>query len=154
MIMLYSENFDQVLMAPPLSEDDAFNSHPMLGNLAYRLPGLDELVGVPMNFLDDFQEMKFYLSVLWEDELGEYDMQCENRELCAITFHKMYTPVLYYLSPPVVYYNSLTELWFDPKSTPNLIRDLTSDELPFINAKIGGGLLDFEDHQDYLDRYS
>lgn len=76
MVMLYSENFEQILMAPPLTEDDAFNSHPMLGSIAYRLPGLDELVGVPMNYLDDFQSMKFYLSILWEDELGEYDMQC------------------------------------------------------------------------------
>lgn len=32
------------VMAPMLSEDDAFNSHPMLGNIAYRLPGLDELL--------------------------------------------------------------------------------------------------------------
>lgn len=32
--------------APLLSEDDAFNSHPMLGFLTYRLPSLSTLLGV------------------------------------------------------------------------------------------------------------
>jgi len=38
---------------------------------------------------------------------------------------------------------------FDPKSTTNTIADLKSDELPFINAKIGGALVDFSENIDY-----
>ena len=30
-----------------LSEDDTFNSHPMLGFITYRLPSLSTLMGVP-----------------------------------------------------------------------------------------------------------
>jgi hypothetical protein len=37
---------------------------------------------------------------------------------------------------------------FDPKATTNTMADLRSDELPFINAKIGGALVDFEENVD------
>jgi len=57
---------------------------------------------------------------------------------------KSLTPVIYYLSPPVVYFGSETEFWFDPKSTVQLIQELKADELQFINARIGGSLVDFE----------
>jgi len=39
-------------------------------------------------------------------------------------------------------------VWFNPKNTMTLIEDLDGDELPFINAKIGGNLIDFEDRVD------
>ena len=39
----------------------------------------------------------------------------------------------------------LVELNFDPKSTTSLIEDLASDEMAFINAKIEGSRIDFED---------
>jgi hypothetical protein len=48
-----------------------------------------------------------------------------------------------------VYNEAWTEVWFDPKSTPDLITGLTSDEMPFINARISGALLDFEQTVDY-----
>ena len=30
-------------LAPPLSEEDQFNSHPQLGSIAYRIPGIAEI---------------------------------------------------------------------------------------------------------------
>jgi hypothetical protein len=57
------------------------------------------------------------------------------------------------MKPPIVYYESLNELWFDPKRTPNLITGLDQDELMFINAKLGGSLLDFEFNVDYDDSF-
>jgi hypothetical protein len=54
----------------------------------------------------------------------------------------------------VVYYGSFTEVWFDPKDVPRLITDLASDEMQFINAKIGGSLLDFEFQVDDGTTYS
>jgi len=35
-------------------------------------------------------------------------------------------------------------LFFNPASTLQLVKDLDTDEIPFINAKIGGNLIDFE----------
>jgi hypothetical protein len=52
------------------------------------------------------------------------------------------------VQPPIVYQDSYSNLWFDPKSTPSLIKDLSADELVFINAKIGGSLMDFEFNVD------
>jgi len=49
-----SHEFSADVMAPMLSEDDAFNSHPILGTIAYRLPGLDDLLNMPMNMVSGF----------------------------------------------------------------------------------------------------
>jgi hypothetical protein len=138
----------------PLTEDDSFNSHPMLGTIAYRLPAIDVLFGIPMNFLDQYQQMNFYLSVISTSELGSETLECQTKANCLIQFKKTHTPVVYYLSPPVVYYSSFTEVWFDPKNVPNLIQELSSDEMQFINAKIGGSLLDFEFNVDDTTTFS
>jgi hypothetical protein len=57
--------------------------------------------------------------------------------------------MIYELSPPVVYYDSETLIYFDPKSTMSLIKDLPTDEMAFINAKVGGVLMDFENSVDF-----
>ena len=36
---------------------------------------------------------------------------------CRITLSRAYTPVLYYLSPPVMFFGSETAFWVDPRST-------------------------------------
>lgn len=84
-------------MAPPLTEDDAFNSQPILGTLAYRLPALDTLIGVPMNYLDQYYTMSFYLTVMADDELGQEILACGDQNLCKVTYHRGYSPVLYYI---------------------------------------------------------
>jgi hypothetical protein len=89
-----------------------------------------------------------------DHELGPETLACENQNDCKIVFYRAYTPVVYYLSPPIVYYESMTDLWFDPRSVANLIQDLENDEMPFVNAKIGGAALDFEFNVDYSDTYS
>jgi hypothetical protein len=47
-----------------------------------------------------------------------------------------------------VYQDSYSNVWFDPKSTPSLIEELESDELQFINTRLGGSLMDFEFNVD------
>jgi hypothetical protein len=88
--------------------------------------------------------MKFELSL----ETEGLELACGSSSKCTITYTKQYTPIIYYLNPPVVYQNSITEIWFNPKSTMNLIDDLLTDELPFINTKIGNALINFEDFVD------
>lgn len=61
---------------------------------------------------------------------------------------KPYTPNLMYISPPVIYYDSLTEVWFDPKSVPRIVTNLLTDERAFVNVEIGGSKLDFEGRVD------
>jgi hypothetical protein len=66
-----------------------------------------------------------------------------------LRYVRSYTPVIHYISPPVVYNEGWTEVWFDPKSTTSLIESLTTDEYPFINARISGALIDFEFEVDH-----
>lgn len=69
-------------------------------------------------------------------------------------FHRNYSPVVHYLNPPVVYYDATTELWFNPWQTLNLIRNLKSDEMHFVNTEIGGSKLDYEEFVDYESSFS
>ena len=122
----------------------------MLGSLAYRIPAVDKLFGLPMNYFDEYSSMSFYVKILINGESGPEQLECPGniRSKCLIRFKRDVTPVVYTLQPPVVYYESMTELWFDPKYTTVLIDDLLSDEMPFINAKVGGSLMDFEFNVD------
>jgi len=52
------------------------------------------------------------------------------------------------LAPRVTYAESYTEVFFNPANTLSLIKDLDTDEFPFINAKVGGNLIDFEFSED------
>lgn len=81
-------------------------------------------------------------------EGSSFPVTCRTSSHCKVRYHRSYTPVFHYLNPPVVYNDMLAELNFDPKSTTSLIEDLATDEMPFINAKIAGALMDFEDTVD------
>jgi hypothetical protein len=41
LVILKSQEFSSDIMSTPLTENDAFNSHTMLGVIAYRLPAID-----------------------------------------------------------------------------------------------------------------
>ena len=89
--------------------------------------------------------MTFSISVKSVTIFGEEILECKEKWRCEYKVSKGYTPQIYFLSPPVTYYESWTEVWFDPKSVPGLITNLDTDEFQFINAKVGGNLLDFEE---------
>lgn len=67
---------------------------------------------------------------------------------------KDYTPMIHYITPRVTYYDSYTQVVFNPKNTLHLIKDLDGDEMPFINTKIGGNLIDFEFAVDSKTEYN
>jgi hypothetical protein len=54
------------------------------------------------------------------------------------------TPILKYISPPVVYQEAEVELIFDPKSIMGRIKNVATDDLPFVQAKIGLANINFE----------
>jgi hypothetical protein len=68
--------------------------------------------------------------------------------LCQIQFRRAYTPIFFYLQPPVLYYQSITSVIFDPKSTTALNIALISETKPFTNTKIGGFQIDFSGYVD------
>jgi len=97
-----------------------------------------------MSFFDEYTTMTFTLSLSSITDFGVEPLECKSASKCKITYRRDYTPVVFYINPPVVYYDAVTEFWFDPRYTNRLIENLDSDEMYFINAKIGGSLLDFE----------
>jgi hypothetical protein len=117
----------------------------------YRLPSIHELIGVKQSQLDEFDVMTFELTVHAVGPDGATNLRCDKDKWtrCRIVFYRKYTPILHNISPQVVYFDSMVGFNFDPMSVTDTIRDLKSDELPFINAKIGNALVDFEFNVDY-----
>ena len=72
--------------APILSEDDTFNSHPMLGFITYRLPSIATLLGVPDSDLAKYQTMKFnlWISTRDTDLNGLKECRCPKLNYCDI----------------------------------------------------------------------
>lgn len=76
-IVLRSEEFGMEVVAPALTEDDAFASNTVLGTIAYRLPSLETMFGLPMHFFDQYSSMTFHLSVIAIDpDLGPLTLTC------------------------------------------------------------------------------
>jgi len=105
--------------------------------------------------LHQYQTLTFTLSLEVDDGvLGTYSVACADVAKCTVKYQRQYTPVLFDLAPPVVYFDSETTLIVDPKATPSLIEDLQPDAKHFINAKIGGALMDFESTITHETSYS
>lgn len=107
---------------------------------------------MPAEKFDGYWEMKFIIKVQKINDLGETEiLECKKGEekYCTVAFKKHYTPVLHYVNPPVVYKGSTIELWFNSKGVQETIGELNSDDLPFVNAKIGEALIDFEGEVDH-----
>ena len=101
--------------------------------------------------------MTFYVSVIAHVDPEDVTLECAQKSNCKLVYRRAYTPTIFHLAPRVTYYESYTEVWFDPASTLNLIEDLDSDELPFINSKLGDNLIDFEfgaSSESYYSAYS
>jgi hypothetical protein len=122
-IVFTSQEFGTKITGPRLSEDDSFNSQPLLGNIAYRIPAVNELFGMPIEAFDTYHTLTFHVSVLAAHEILENpkELKCKVSNYCKLVYHRSYTPILYYLSPRVVYHSAYADLWFDPRSTPGLI---------------------------------
>jgi len=57
--------------APTLTEDDSFNSNPLLGFITYRVPAVHELFGADSAAFDTYDTLNFYISINAPDVFGE-----------------------------------------------------------------------------------
>lgn len=137
-----------------MTEEDVFNSQPAMGSISYRLPSIPKLFDLPASSFEHLTKMNFIVSVHAPDEPTMNILECRTEARCKLTYQRDYTPTIFFISPRVTYYESMTEVWFNPQNTMTLIEDLDGDELPFINAKIGGNLIDFEDTVHATTTYS
>jgi len=145
-VAMFSSDYDREFLCPRLTEDDAFLSNTPSGTLVYRLPAPHVLMGVPSEALGTYNAMTFTVRVqAVKPDFIEW-LSCKNTNNCRVVFQRHYTPVLKYISPPVVYQDAEVQLIFDPKSIMNKIKDVASDDLPFVQAKIGLANINFEDY--------
>ena len=81
-------------------------------------------MGLDEKLLDTFDVITYTVSLLAIRATEPVTLECKNSNYCTIKFYRAYTPVLHYINPPVVFFDSETEFVFDPKSTTNTISDL------------------------------
>lgn len=143
-IQFWSNELKIKMTAPKLTEDDAFLSNTPTGTLVYRVPAPHTLTGQPQESLWEFEALHMVLSIQAVKPDFVEMLACKSTSKCTLRYHRHYTPVLKYVVPPVVYREAEIELVFDPKSIMNRIKDVASDDLPFVQAKIGLANIDFE----------
>jgi hypothetical protein len=66
-----------------------------------------------------------------------------------LEYRRDYTPVLNWISPRVVYNSARTEFHFNPQNILSLITGLGEEDKAFVNARISGSLVDFEESVDH-----
>lgn len=83
-VIMSSASFSNIeVAAPPLSEDDAFNSQTALGTLVYRLPGLADLLGVSQVLINQFSTITFDIKIRATLETGElHTFKCKVATNC------------------------------------------------------------------------
>lgn len=147
---MYSFDLDKEAQAPLLTEDDAFNSNPMNGHIAYRLPTPGQLFGVSDGLFERYDSMKFRIKVRVPSKLvaGTVDLECVTLSRCELTYKRVYTPSFYGLNPPVVFKGLAVQIYFNQLATMSIINNLPSDDLPIVNVKIGGSIVDFDGFLD------
>lgn len=85
-----------VFTAPPLTEEDVFNSQPLLGSISYRLPSLKTLTGVD---LYHYSTLTFELKVVGNGQT----LICATTSNCNVKYMRDYTPQVKKLNPSVFY---------------------------------------------------
>ena len=98
------------LAGTPLDIDDQIQSAPPLGRLAYTMPSLADLFGMPIeNFNSHYlanngdESIRFYVKV--QNNAENSFMPCESGQEgnCQVRYRKKYTPMLQDISPSNVY---------------------------------------------------
>lgn len=145
---MYSVDFETTFAAPLLTLDDSFQSNPKSGTLSYRLPSLEDIFGLPIEFFESYDLMTFILKVQAVTAEGSETLSCTTGSYCYIYYRRYTTAPIFFVTPPVMYYESKVEFFFNPRYIPQLIYDLGPEDLPIINAKIGLGRLDFDGFMD------
>lgn len=76
-----------------------------------------------------------------------YIMKCPDSSAskCRVTLSRAFTPFLHYISPAALYPGQEMAFWVDPRSTQNI---KSPTEWPFIDARINGYTVDFNDYVD------
>lgn len=91
------------------------------GMLEYTLPSFSELHGFSVENIAHLDWLSYQTSIASYDEATSKTtiLQCPGNiaGYCYVTMSRAYTPILYYISPQVVFQGSEVAFWVDPRST-------------------------------------
>jgi hypothetical protein len=85
-----------------------------MGSISYRLPSITKLFNLPPESFDHLTKMNFIVSVHAPDEPTMNILHCPDEAKCKLTYQRDYTPTIFFISPRVTYFESVTEVWFNP----------------------------------------
>ena len=101
-----------------LIEDDQFQSAPGIGKLVYSSPSISDLFnGLPVSDFEGYDRLDFTIS--FRDAETADTLVCSNAGSCLVRYDWDYTPLLYYMSPPVMYPGMSVTAAVNPKATMN-----------------------------------
>lgn len=133
---------------PPKAQDVAFSSHTDGGKLKYTVPSIMDVHGKSYEDFDEFSAVTYDLSLLDFNNVLQQTkilkcLQPTPEVWCQIKYSRAYTPILHYISPQVVYSDSLFQFIVDPRASQDM-RSSTLPEFPWIEVRLDGYGVDFE----------
>jgi hypothetical protein len=127
----------------PLTEDDQFQSAPALGKLVYRNPSISELFnGLPLSDFERYSRVDFTIS--FEDGERAASLVCAEASRCLVRYNWDYTPLLYYMSPPVMVPGMIVTAAVNAMRT----MDYKQGDVHAAEVRIDGEMLGYEGHFD------
>ena len=107
---------------------DEFNSKTVDGKLYYRLPDVPTLIdqaAVNMETVKAFDSITTYLDV----ETASEKLMCAVTNNCRVTYRWSHTPIVYFLSSPIMYAGMDVNLYLNPMAAPGfkLEDDMAAD---------------------------
>jgi hypothetical protein len=122
-----------------LTEDDQFQSAPSMGKLSYSHPSIADLFNLDITDFEGYDYVDFTLSFV-DSETADV-LECSTTSNCRVRYNWSYTPLLLYMSPPVMYPGMIATVALNAQSTMSYKQD---DAYP-VDIRIDGELFDFDE---------
>ena len=137
-------------------EDVAFNSQTDGGHLKYSMPSIMDIHGLPYEAFNPIALEVIYDVSLWDYDDGTQQVRtlsCDQYPMnCKVHYNRLYTPILYFVSPQVTFGGSQIAFTLDPRWAQNL-RSQTLPEMPFLEVRLNGYGVNFDGYADEFTAY-
>ena len=117
---------------PKLTILDEFNSKAEEGRLSYRIPSAVDMINSSVT-INDLKGIEILFTKL-KVQSGSDLLFCKEKEQCKVNYRWDFTPILYYVSNPIMYHGMNTSIYFDSKEAFKYKRD----DKDFADVRLGG----------------
>ena len=117
-------------------------SSPINNRIVYTAPSIASLFNTPLSSFESFDQINMQLSV--QTTVMSYDLGCVPARNCFVSYSWDYTPIIHYVTPPIVYPGMAVSVGVDPQWAP----DYKKEGQPPIDVRIDGVGLNFTETYD------